>query len=58
MEGVASVNITTFQRQGIPSDKPLKKGELTLERLEIACLDNDPNFPDRGVFRLKMEGGK
>lgn len=58
VEGVASVNITTFQRQGIPSDKPLKKGELTLERLEIACLDNDPNFPDRGVFRLKMEGGK
>jgi hypothetical protein len=58
VEGVASVNITTFQRQGIPSNKPLKKGELTLERLEIACLDNDPNFPDRGVFRLKMEGGK
>jgi len=58
VEGVASVNITTFQRQGIPSDKHLKNGELTLERLEIACLDNDPNFPDRGVFRLKMEGGK
>lgn len=58
VEGVASVNITTFQRQDIPNDKSLKKGELTLERLEIACLDNDPNFPDRGVFRLKMEGGK
>ena len=58
VEGVASVNITTFQRQDISSDKYLKKGELTLERLEIACLDNDPNFPDRGVFRLKMEGGK
>ena len=26
--------------------------------LEIAQLDNDPNYPDRGVFELTMGGGK
>jgi hypothetical protein len=29
-----------------------------LHRLEIARLDNDPNFPENGVLRLIMEGGK
>lgn len=58
VKGVASVHISTFQRQGIPSDEALRIGELTLGRLEIACLDNDPNYPERGVFRLIMEGGK
>jgi hypothetical protein len=31
---------------------------LELGRLEIARLDNDPNFPDRGVLRLALQGGK
>jgi hypothetical protein len=26
--------------------------------LEIARLDNDPNFPERGVFELTLEGGR
>jgi hypothetical protein len=29
-----------------------------MERLEIARLDNDLNFPERGVFRLQLQGGK
>lgn len=58
VSGVASVKITAFQRQGNPSDEALNDGELKLDRLEIARLDNDPNFPDMGVFRLRMEGGK
>jgi hypothetical protein len=33
-------------------------GKLVLGRLEIARLDNNPNFPERGVFRLMMEGGE
>jgi hypothetical protein len=36
----------------------LEVGSLTLSRLEIARLENDRNFPERGVFRLKMGGGK
>jgi hypothetical protein len=56
--GVSSVNITTFQRQGQPSTVPLNTGKLILGRLEIARLENNPNFPERGVLRLQMEGGK
>lgn len=56
--GVASVRITTLQRQGQPDPRPLEDGKLSLGRLEIVRLDNDPNFPERGVFRLRLEGGK
>jgi hypothetical protein len=56
--GVASVSITTLQRQGQPDSRPLEEGKLSLQRLEIARLDNDPNFPERGVLRLRLEGGK
>lgn len=58
VEGVAWIDIINFQRRGnrgksIPAD-----GKLEMGRLEIARLDNDPNFPDRGVFILRPEGGK
>jgi hypothetical protein len=56
--GVASAEITTFQRQGQPSLEALQSGRLELGRLEIARCDNDPNFPERGVFRLTLGGGK
>jgi len=58
VKGVASVKISTFQRQGIDSNAALAAGKLLLGRLEIARLDNDPDFPEHGVFRLIMEGGK
>ncbi|HEX6711017.1 MAG TPA: putative baseplate assembly protein [Rubrobacter sp.] len=58
VEGVDRVEISLFQRQGVPDDTALAAGELTLHRLEIARLDNDPNFPENGVLRLVMEGGK
>ena len=51
--GVESVNLKKFQRQGTDSDEALLAGKLTLGRLEIARLDNDPNFPERGVFTLE-----
>lgn len=56
--GVESVRITKFERQGSASDVALKSGQLTFDRLEIARLDNDPNFPDRGLFHLRLDGGK
>ena len=56
--GVAAVEITTFQRQGTPDASFLPRGELPLGRLEIARLDNDANFPERGVLRLELEGGR
>jgi len=56
--GVTSVQVTRFQRQGRPDPAPLQQGYLTLEALDIARLDNDPNFPEHGVLRLELHGGK
>ncbi len=58
VDGVAAVEIIKFQRLGADTDEALKAGKLTLDRLEIARLDNDPNFPEHGVARFKLEGGK
>ncbi len=56
--GVRFVTIEKFQRLGSPSRVALDEGVLTIGRLEIARLDNDPNFAERGVFRLTLEGGE
>jgi predicted phage baseplate assembly protein len=56
--GVASVQVTRFQRQGREDSKPLADGFMPLGRLEIARLDNDRNFPEHGVLRLALHGGK
>jgi predicted phage baseplate assembly protein len=56
--GVEAVRVTKFERQGQPSDEALQAGQLNLGRLEIARLDNDPNFRERGAFRLNLGGGK
>ena len=55
--GVRSVVVTQFQRLDNPGGDALAQGFLPLGRLEIARCDNDPNFPDRGRFRLVLEGG-
>jgi hypothetical protein len=56
--GVSSVQITRFHRQGQEDPKPLADGFMTLGRLEIPRLDNDLNFPEHGVLRLDLHGGK
>jgi hypothetical protein len=56
--GVDSVQVTRFHRQGQEDPGPLADGFMTLGRLEIARLDNDPNFPEHGVLRLDLHGGK
>jgi hypothetical protein len=56
--GVASVQVTRFHRQGQADPAPLAQGFMRLGRLEIARLDNDPNFPEHGVLRLSLHGGK
>ena len=55
--GVESVTVTTFQRQREPATSGLETGVLPMGRLEIARLDNDPSFPDRGVLTLTTGGG-
>jgi hypothetical protein len=56
--GVRHVEILTLQRSSRPSQAALDEGVLTMGRLEIARLDNDPNFPDRGVLKFTMRGGR
>lgn len=58
VDGVASVEVSKFGRQGSSDPAAINDGKLELERLEIARLDNDRNFPERGVFRMIMMGGK
>jgi hypothetical protein len=58
VDGVESVQVTVFQREGQDDVKPLQTGFLPMGRLEIARCDNDRNFAERGVFVLTMGGGK
>jgi hypothetical protein len=56
--GVESVSATVFQPQGANTPQYLESGEIKLSSLQIARLDNDPNYPDHGQLTLVMEGGK
>jgi len=58
VDGVASVIVTKFERRDRPGADSLSAGRIDLERLEIAQLDNDPDFPERGTFQVTMRGGK
>jgi hypothetical protein len=58
VEGVRSVEITTLRPLGTDDTAALATGQLTVGPLEIARLDNDPNFPDRGVLRVIPRGGR
>jgi hypothetical protein len=56
--GVEHVRVTRFQRMGDEASSGLGSGQLEMGRLEIARLDSDPSFPERGVLRLDVEGGR
>jgi len=56
--GVTSVEVATFQRQRDDASSAIATGVLEMGRLEVARLDNDPNFPERGALVLTTGGGK
>lgn len=56
--GVESVEVETFQRREAPGSSGKDAGFITVSRLEVPVLENNPNFPERGTFQLRMEGGK
>lgn len=58
VEGVRFVEALVFRRMGDERSSAIASGELHMGRLEIARLDNDPNFPERGVLKMQMEGGR
>ena len=47
-----------LRRLGSDDTQALVDGQLAVGPLEIARLDNDPNFPDRGVLRVIPRGGR
>ena len=56
--GVESVQVTTLQRLGEGDNGEIQNGLLPLSPLEIAQLDNDPNFPEHGTLKLTIGGGR
>jgi hypothetical protein len=55
--GVEWVDPVAFHPLGQPQGDELDEGRITLGRLEIARLDNDPNEPEHGRLVLHMGGG-
>jgi hypothetical protein len=58
VEGVASVTVEHLSRQGEPEAGERDTGVLPLGPLEVARLDNDPDFPEHGVLALRLGGGR
>jgi len=62
--GVQSVTVTRLRRLGDPPPAPnpldpaVTGGILSLGALEIPRLDNDPSFPEHGMFTLTLRGGR
>lgn len=58
VEGVDSIVVERFRRQGQPATDGAALGCLRFARNEIPRLDDDRNYPDRGALALTLTGGK
>lgn len=58
ISGVESLSITRFQRMFLPEEEPRQTGILPIHSLEIARVDNDPNFPENGRIEFIVKGGR
>lgn len=56
--GVGSVEITTLERLFEGPAGEIEQGVLPIGGLEIARLDNDPDFPENGRIRFELGGGR
>lgn len=56
--GVESVTVRKLQRRFEDPDEEIASGILPLGLMEIAQLDNDPDFPERGKLTFVMKGGR
>ncbi|CAD5367085.1 Putative baseplate assembly protein [Rubrivivax sp. A210] len=56
--GVDSVTVTRLERLHQGPDGELQAGVLKVGALEIARVDNDPNFPEFGRFTVQTRGGR
>ena len=57
VQGVSSVTVSTFQRQGQPATSGLSTGSIVMQSLEIPRLENDPNYPEHGILTVTVCGG-
>ncbi|MGG6266449.1 putative baseplate assembly protein [Leptolyngbya sp. AN10] len=55
--GVASVEVSRFQRLWQPPQGELELGKLLFDRLEIPLLRSDPSAPEDGRIVFEMQGG-
>jgi len=58
VEGVESVQVTQLERLFEGSKGELASGFLPLSPREVARVDNDPSFPENGLFTLDVGGGR
>ncbi len=58
VEGVDSAAVRVFRRYARPDAGELASGVLTVGPWEIAQLENDPNFAERGALHVTALGGK
>lgn len=58
VEGVESVRVTRLRRLFEGPRGEIDDGVLPLGPLEVARLDNDPNFPEHGRLVLDVRGGR
>lgn len=58
VEGVESVRVTRLQRLFEEPKGELESGVLSIGPLEVARLDNEPNYPEHGQLVLDMRGGR
>lgn len=56
--GVDSIVATVFRRYGTDDVLALDEQRIELHPLEVARLDNDASFPERGKLALDLHGGK
>lgn len=57
--GVQHLEVTLLRRYGDTLSQPLPENDVLITgRTEIIRLDNDPNYPDRGLLRIEAVGGR
>jgi len=58
VEGIECVRVRRLQRLFEAPNRELDNGLLPLAGHEIARLDNDPNYPERGRLEIIVQGGR
>lgn len=58
VDGISWVEATRFQRLGRAANRELENGVLRTGPLEIARLDNDRSFEERGHLTITTRGGR